>query len=131
MLPYEKEADFLKKLFEQTDSIGSKLAIINKLSYEEKKHILEGILKTGDRTGIIIRAIALQLNKNDPLLDIKVCPKCGAMDSMHMFSEYRSRIDMNVRGYCCDKCKYESLEQDGLGGVEYAAVTLRKFIEVL
>lgn len=39
MLPYKKEADFLKKLFEQTDSIGSKLAIINKLSYEEKKHI--------------------------------------------------------------------------------------------
>ena len=35
---------------------------------------------------------------------------------------------MNVRGYFCDKCKYESLEQNGLGELKSYRMTLREFI---
>ena len=128
MLPYNEEADFLKKLYEQTNSITTKLSIINKLQQEDKREILENILKTGDKTSIIIKTIAKKLNKNDPLLDKEVCPKCGAIESMHLFDEYRKSIDMNVRGYCCNKCGYESLEQTGLGEVKKVSITLREFL---
>ena len=128
MLPYNEEADFLKKLYEQTNSITTKLSIINKLQQEDKREILENILKTGDKTSIIIKTIAKKFDNNDPLLDKEVCPNCGAIESMHLFDEYRKSIDMNVRGYCCNKCGYESLEQTGLGEVKKVSITLREFL---
>ena len=130
MLPYNKEADFLNELYKQTNSIITKVAIINKLQSEDKRDVLEEILKNGDKTTTItIKTIAKKLDKNDPLLDKEVCPKCGAIESMHLFDEYRRSIDMNVRGYCCNKCGYESLEQTGLGEVKRVSITLREFID--
>lgn len=130
MLPYNQEADFLNELYKQTNSIITKVAIINKLQSEDKRDVLEEILKNGDKTTTItIKTIAKKLDKNDPLLDKEVCPKCGAIESMHLFDEYRRSIDMNVRGYCCNKCGYESLEQTGLGEVKRVSVTLREFID--
>lgn len=129
MLPYNEEAEFINKLYEETNSISTKVAIINKLQSENKREILENILKDGDKTtSITIKTIAKKLDKNDPLLDKEVCPKCGAIESMHLFDEYRSSIDLNVRGYCCNKCGYESLEQTGLGEVKKVSITLREFI---
>ena len=129
MLPYDKEKDFLKSLFKETDSITTRLSIINKLQDEDKREMLESILQNGDRTSIIIKTIARGLDKNDPLLDKEVCPKCGAIDSMHLFSEYRKSIDLDVKGYVCNKCKYEILEQTGLGEIKYTKTTLRDFIK--
>ena len=130
MLPYNEEAEFLNNLYEQTDSIATKIAIINKLQAEGKREVLENILKNGDKTtSITIKTIGKNLDKNDPLLDKEVCPKCGAIESLKEFSEYRRSIDLDVYGYCCTKCGYESLEQTGLGELKKVSITLREFIE--
>ena len=130
MLPYDEEAEFLNNLYEQTDSIATKIAIINKLQAEGKREVLENILKNGDKTtSITIKTIGKNLDKNDPLLDKEVCPKCGAIESLKEFSEYRRSIDLDVYGYCCTKCGYESLEQTGLGELKKVSITLREFIE--
>ncbi len=128
MLPIEKESEFIKNLYEQTDSIITKISIINKLSIEDEREFFEKILRTGDIISIPIRAIARKLDAHDPLLDKMVCPKCGTMDSMHLFDEYRRSIDLNVRGYRCNKCGYESEEQDGLGELKNPLITLREFM---
>ena len=129
MLPYIKEEDFLDELYEQTRLIATKIAIINKLQSENKREKLENILKNGDKiSSIPIRMIAKNLDKNDPLLDKEVCPKCGAIDSLKEFSEYRKSIDLDVYGYHCTKCDFESLEQTGLGKVKKVSITLREFI---
>jgi ribosomal protein L40E len=131
MLPYNEEATFLKELYEQTNMITTKLSIINKLQFEDEREFLENILKNGDKTtSITIKTIAKNLGKDDPLLDKEICPKCGAIDSLKEFSEYRRSIDLDVYGQHCTKCGYETLEQTGLGKVKTESMTLRDFMNM-
>ena len=130
LLPMKEEKETLEKIYKESKFLTTKLSIIKKMNFKENKEFLENILREGDINNGIIKIVASKLDKNSPLLEKEVCPKCGAMDSMHLFDEYRRSIDLNVRGYCCSKCNYESLEQTGLGEVKNPKITLRDFIKI-
>ena len=86
---------------------GRELAI-EKLPYASEKTYLEELLLS-DRSDIILKkSIAKKLPEDSELLNLRICPYCGAYNSVVSFDEYRQNIDTFIVGYKCRHCGHES-----------------------
>lgn len=86
---------------------GRELAI-EKLPYASEKTYLEELLRS-DRSDIFLKkSIAKKLPEDSELLNLRICPYCGAFNSVYSFDDYRQNIDTFVVGYKCRHCGHES-----------------------
>ena len=126
-LVYPRDEAALRDVIEHAATNKGRQLAVEKLPYGAEKDYLESLLRSDNTDSFIKKAIAQKLPENSELLKLKICPCCGAVNSVASFDEYRQSIDMFIGGYRCKKCRHESSRPRGQDGAADFSLTLEQY----
>ena len=127
-LAYPQDLAVLKDIIEHAVTDRGRQLAVEKLPYDSEKEYLESLLLSDNSDSFLKKCIAQKLPEGSELLKQKVCPYCGAVNSIHSFDEYRQNIDMFIGGYRCKKCRHEVSRPRGQDGAADFSLTLAQYI---
>lgn len=125
-LPYEKEREELRQLA-MGGKRNARLAAINSLHVPEDRDLLDAILNDPKSDLALKKLTARMLPGNDPMLERRCCPFCGAYDSVVHHGGYDDSADMYYSAWQCRACGHEDRKHSvtGSGQAKDFSVTLR------
>ncbi len=107
-LSWPRDGDKLKDVIEHAVTESGRKQAVEKVPYEDEKAFFDGLLLSDDTGCTMKKWIAGKLPRDSELLSRRVCPHCGAVDSVKIFDEYRQSIDMFISGARCRHCRKEA-----------------------